>query len=110
MTSDEFLNSFYRPKVDISLEYSAGHDEFAEMFPAIFEFLARCRVGGKERQTARLSLWAAAQKAHLCLNDKESVQICFVQATGFQEALTVLNSGLETRTIAWQQDKNRTPY
>ena len=88
-----------------SREYICQDDEYQSLFPAIYEYLSRIKVAGKDRAPSRLVIYYEDQQCTIMLCDPATDKILFHT----EEAVDLALEGLERRLLnppvrGWKQD------
>lgn len=91
-------------------EYIAEDDDFQGLYPGIFEFLARIKVGGKDRLPSRLVIYYEDQQLTVMLTDPQNENLLFHTEEHYETALIGLNARLMDPPVrGWKQDKRYHP-
>lgn len=79
-------------------------DKFGADYPHIFAVLAQNLVGGKVRETGRLTIYSKPMEATVILTDKQTSHVVFYTSQTFTEALAGLEMALKDGTADWRKD------
>ncbi|MCK5319089.1 MAG: hypothetical protein KAJ55_14345 [Anaerolineales bacterium] len=93
-----------RKKV-VESDFAVLEDAWSEMYPGVFEMLARTAFQGKARRLGRLVFYAETNRATLVLCDVDAGMVTFYAAETFGEALVGLEGALQAGSCDWRKDK-----
>lgn len=86
-------------------DFLLADDPWEELYPGLFELLARGKYQGKSRKVGRLIMYAEPSRATLVLCDVDSGLVAFYASDTFAEALEGLEKGLQAGSLDWRPDK-----
>lgn len=87
--------------------YAAIPDKWGDLYPTIWEVLARSEYEGAPRKLGRISIWVEAGRATVCLTDRHSAQVCFFADLSITMALEGLEAALASGRADWRRDAGR---
>lgn len=97
-----------RVKGNDESEFCLGECSFQGDYPGIWEFLARQRYKGENRQTGKLVLFTEPGKATVCLIDRQTGQVSFFTSEALDEAFLGCEKALQSGNLDWRKDKRAT--
>lgn len=87
-------------------EYIADDDDWQGRYPAIYEYLARVKWHGRDREPSRLVVYYEDQQCTLMLTDPHTGKLLFHTSRSIGDALDELEARLvDTPVRGWKVDK-----
>lgn len=87
-------------------EYLCEDEDYQGEVPAIYEYLSRVRVDGKDRRPSRLLVYYEDGQAILMLKDPHTGKLLFHAGETIADALQGLNERLNSPPVkGWKVDK-----
>ena len=87
-------------------EYIAEDDSWQSRFPGIYEYLARIKWHGRDREPSRLVVYYEDEQCTLMLTDPHTGKLLFHTAKALESALEELEERLmEAPVRGWKTDK-----
>lgn len=81
--------------------------EFWRPYPVLRDFLTLTGVGGANRKTGTLLVFAEDGKWKSCLNDRDGGNYCFASADTVEGLLEALDKGLRSGVLDWRASKGK---
>lgn len=86
----------------------AAKDEFlARNYPTLHEWLTLCGLGGTQRKTGTILVFAEEGKWKACTNDRDGGFYAFTSADSLEGLLGALERGLKGGGLDWRKSKGR---
>jgi hypothetical protein len=77
---------------------------FGEQYPSLYSFLKDTTYeDGSRRLTGSLSVFVKNGELTIAINDNDRLLVAFVNAPAWDEALALLDMGIERDTLPWKQ-------
>lgn len=86
-------------------EFLAPDEGLQLEFPGLYEFLARFKVGGKDRKPGKLIVYFEPGRINLCLSDAHTGQVAFHVGDSLQEALEAVEARLQAGKMDWRKSR-----
>lgn len=91
-------------------EYIAEDEDWQSLYPAIYEYLARVRWHGRDREPSRLIIYYEDKQCTIMLTDPHCGKILFHTSQAVDQALIELDARLRDPPVrGWKRDKKWRP-
>ena len=94
--------------LDENREFQCEDDLFSTEYPGLYEFLARVKINGKHRKSAKLLIYYEPERVQVLLIDKHTKSCAWHASKGVNEALESLERRLQQGSVEWKYDKRAT--
>lgn len=109
----EAVMSFIRKKIDRKVEREDSgkpiDTEFAEAYPALYEYMTATTFEGKARQTSTLSMFVRGDRFVAILNDREEGYSLWAESEEQGRLLGLLEASLKLPDPPWRRNLDSDP-